>query len=65
MRVSKHLFTAETESGWRTSIRITPSGKIEMNEGSGRVVSLSIKDVKKIVREYNKFMKENEVLVGE
>jgi len=54
----KHLFTAVSESGWRTAISVTTSGRIEMNEGSGRVVSLSIKDVRKIVREYNKAMKE-------
>lgn len=48
-------FTAKSESGWRTSISISGDGRIAMEDGSGRV-TLSIKDVRKIVREYNKLI---------
>jgi len=59
----KHLFTATSEYGWKTVISITNSDKIEMNEGSGHIVTLSIKDIKKIVKEYNKAMKEGKSLL--
>lgn len=49
----KHLFTAKSESGWCTSISTTRDGRIEMNSGSGAIVTLTIKDIRKIVREYN------------
>lgn len=52
--MKKHLFTAKSESGWCTSISMAGDGRIEMNGGGGRIVILSIKDVRKIVREYNK-----------
>lgn len=50
----KHLFTAKSGSGWCTSISIKTDGRIEMNAGSGAIVTLSIKDIRKIVREYNR-----------
>jgi len=55
----KHLFTSKSESGWCTSISIACDDRIEMNGGRGAIVTLSIKDIRKIVREYNKAKKED------
>lgn len=54
----KHLFTAKSGSGWCTSISIAGDDRVQMNGGSGSIVTLSIKDIRKIVREYNKAKKE-------
>ena len=55
----KHLFTAKSESGWCTSISISGDGRIDMDAGGGAVVTLSIKDVRKIVREYKRILESN------
>lgn len=49
----RNLFTAKSRSGWCTSISISGDDRIEMDSGSGARVTLSIKDIRKIVREYN------------
>ena len=63
--MSKHLFTAVSGSGWRTSVSIEEDGRIEFSAGSGRVVTLTIKDLRKAVREYNRAIKEQRQLEGE
>ena len=54
----KYLFTARRANGFGTSITLYGDDWVEMDAGSGRVVALSIQDVRKIVREYNKAKKE-------
>jgi hypothetical protein len=53
----KHLFTAKSRGGWCTVISIDCGGRVQMDAGSGGVVTLEIKDIRKIVREYNKARK--------
>ena len=50
----QHLFTAKSGSGWCTVVSIKPDGRVQMDSGSGGIVTLTIKDIRKIVREYNK-----------
>jgi hypothetical protein len=53
----KYLFTAQSETGWRTVIQ-SKGDQIEIDGGSyGRAI-LSIKDIRQIVRLYNKAKKE-------
>lgn len=58
----EHSFTAKSDSGWRTAISIKTDGKITMDAGSGTIVVLDIKDIRKIIREYNKVKKKKLVL---
>lgn len=52
----KHLFTAKSESGWCTSISMY-GDRVDMESGSSGRVTLTIKDIRKIVREYSKAKK--------
>jgi hypothetical protein len=51
--MSRHLFTATTD-GWLVDISVTDNGLIKLDAGSGRVVAVSPKDIRKALQESRK-----------
>jgi hypothetical protein len=54
----KYLLTTQSKSGWCTVIKIDEYDMVEFDGGRSGSVILSIQDIRKIVREYNKAKKE-------
>ena len=50
----QHLFTAVSDYGWRTGVAMVDENRLEFNAGSGHRVTLTLKDVRKALREHKK-----------